>query len=213
MLYIGTRAVCPTIVVEKKQTGRYRLLQRIKDDSNNEIGTVAGFFSDSNTEYAIICLDAQYRNDSLAWCSSGSGSAFTNMDIYNNSVSSYWYNEKKTATDNTQAILDFAASKSWTSPACNACRALSFIIEGTTYYGQLPNMREVFEIWANRSDIESADTTAGSYSSLNFSTARRIWSSTQAQSLGAWFLSTVGGVSSIVRNNTYFVAPILELPN
>uniref|UniRef100_UPI003865CADA hypothetical protein n=1 Tax=Methanobrevibacter sp. TaxID=66852 RepID=UPI003865CADA len=51
-----------TVDVPSAPTKKYNLLDRVKDDSNNEIGTVSGFFTDANNvEYAVVCLDAQYR--------------------------------------------------------------------------------------------------------------------------------------------------------
>ena len=40
-------------------SGKYQLLERVKDDSNNEIGTVVGFQKDANdNEYAVVILDS-----------------------------------------------------------------------------------------------------------------------------------------------------------
>lgn len=51
-----------TVNVSGGGSGKYQLLQRISDDNGTGIGTVSGFFTDANNvEYAVVCLDAQYR--------------------------------------------------------------------------------------------------------------------------------------------------------
>ena len=66
-LVIGTsnQAVVPSIVKRVEvpmPTGKYSLLDRVVDDSNNSIGIVVGFHFDANdVEYAVVCLDAAYR--------------------------------------------------------------------------------------------------------------------------------------------------------
>lgn len=196
-------------------TGKYQLLERIKDDSNNEIGTVSGFFTDANNvEYAVVCLDAQYRlaSGTGKWCSDRS--AVTNMPMYANSATAWWYNNaKETATENTTLILDYCLSNNYTSAACSHCRSQSFTIGGITYYGQLPNMRELFDLWTHRADIESADTSASTARTTNFSTARSLWSSSQYTSLAGWYLNNNGYIYYSNKDNTYMVAPVLEIPN
>ena len=90
----------------------------------------------------------------------------------------------------------------------------SFTINGTTYYGQLPNIREVFDMWRHRVQIEQMDISASSHSSTNFSSARKIWSSSQGSSTFGWYLYNNGIVSSIDYNKTsyYFACPVLEIP-
>ena len=195
-----------------ESSGKYQLIQRISDDNGNEIGTVSGFFTDSNdVEYAVVCLDAQYRLASGAWCSNTT--AVTNMPLLDSWTSS-WPECRDTATQNTTWILDFCTAQSATSTACTHCRSKSFTIDGITYYGQLPNMKEVVDIRAQRGNIENADTSASSYSSLNFSSLRRfIWSSNQ---YNAGFGICINDTCFIDRNSkslNFFVVPVLEIPN
>lgn len=204
-------------------SGKYQLLQRIKDDSNNEIGTVSGFFTDANdVKYAVVCLDAQYRLANAVWCSNNS--AVTDMPIYNYANETSWYEATETATFNTQKILDYCTANSYTSTACTHCRSQSFTIDNVTYYGQLPNMRELFDMWSNRTQIEQLDITASSYSSVNFSTIKRqIFSSNQNSNNFAWgFFGTnswsgeYGDGTIIGRNKSWAKTcafPVLELPN
>ena len=212
-LMIGNNIVSPVIVNgSPTPSGKYTLLQRISDDNGNEIGTVSGFFTDVNdVEYAVICLDAQYRKASTQWCSDRN--TVTNMPIYNSNYNLWWYdNAKETATQNTQLILNYCSAGSFTSTSCSHCRSQSFTIDGTTYYGQLPNMREVFDMWRHRVQIEQMDTSASSYRQTNFSSVRYIWSSSQYGSTYGWSLNLIGSVLNTGKTLNYFACPVLEIP-
>lgn len=187
-------------------------LTRVTDDNNNEIGTwYMNFVDGSGNEYKVIVLDAQYRNASTQWCSDTSN--VTNMPIYDSNYKLWWYdNAMETATQNTQLILDYCSAGSFTSTSCSHCRSQSFTIDGTTYYGQLPNMREVFDMWRHRVQIEQMDTSASSHSSKNFSSARNVWSSSQYSSTGGWYLRGSGYVNDFFKTNDNFACPVLEIP-
>lgn len=190
-------------------SGKYQLLDRVKDDSNNEIGTVSGFFTDANgVDYAVVCLDAQYRLDSGQF--SSSTGIVTNLPQHQNQS---LYSATETATTNTQLILDWCTANSYTSSACTHCRSKSFTIDGTTYYGQLPNIVEVIDIFRRRVGINSADTSAGSYSSLIIPTNTAVWSSSQFNNNIAWYINNRGFVDIENKTNNYFVIPVLEIPN
>ena len=196
---------------EGGSSGKYSLLERISDDSNNEIGTVCGFFTDANdVEYAVVCLDAQYRLARGTYCSNTS-TAVTDLPMY-----SSWalWEAKETATFNTQKILDFCTAQSATSTACTHCRSKSFTIDGTTYYGQLPNIVELVDICKNYTAIQSADTSVSQYSSLGFPRmSDRTWSSSQYDSNVGWCVSSYGNTLNNSKTTNYFVAPVLEIPN
>lgn len=194
-------------------SGKYALLDRVKDDSNNEIGTVSGFFTDANNqEYAVVCLDAQYRLAEGAW--SSSTGVVTNLPLYSNLVTSNVYAAKETATFNTQKILDWCSANSYTSDACSHCRNKSFAIDNITYYGQLPNLVELIDIAKNYNNIETLDTSASSNASLNFSTERNMWSSSQNANNAAWMKYTKASFQSLTKNWGYgFTCPVLEIPN
>ena len=201
-----------TVNVPSAPTKKYNLLDRVKDDNNNEIGTVSGFFTDdNNVEYAVVCLDAQYRLASSQYAST-SGS-ITNLPLYSDLVSSNVWTAKETATFNTQKILDWCSTNGYTSTACSHCRSKSFVIGGVTYYGQLPNIKEVVEIAKHYSEIESMDTSASSNTSLNFSTARTIWSSSQCAINNGWCLYASGALTNYTKTSTRFACPVLEIPN
>ena len=201
-----------TVDVPSAPTKKYNLLDRVKDDSNNEIGTVSGFFTDANNvEYAVVCLDAQYRTEDVTWCSNTS-TVVTDLPIYSGSQWGPW-EAKETATFNTQKILDFCTANGYTSGACSHCRSKSFTIDGTTYYGQVPNMLEINDIVRNHTAINIADTTASSYSSYDFSEGRLAWSSSQYSNTRAWIASKFGAMQNTEKNGPYFVVPVLEIPN
>lgn len=189
-------------------------LTRISDDNGNEIGTHYMNFEDANgNKFKVVCLDAQYRNASTYWCSHSD--IVTNMPIYNSNYNLWWYdNAMETATQNTQLILDYCSEIGYgvDSTSCLHCRSQSFTIDGTTYYGQLPNMREVFDMWRHRVQIEQMDTSASSHSSTNFSSDRHIWSSSQWSSNHGFCLTSGGSVSMDFKLENYFACPVLEIP-
>lgn len=203
-----------TVDVPSAPTKKYNLLDRVKDDSNNEIGTVSGFFTDANNvEYAVVCLDAQYRLADSRWCSNNST---TIADFLPGYEEPQWgpLEAKETATYNTQKILDFCAANSYTSQACSHCRSKSFTIDGTTYYGQLPNVVESNDIVKNHTAINTVDTTASSYSSVNFSTGHNMWSSSRYDGYYIFYISLVGTTDVMAMNTPdAIVAPVLEIPN
>jgi hypothetical protein len=213
-LYFNTNSISPSKGGSGGgggSTGKYQLFDRIKDDLNNEIGTVSGFFTDANdVEYAVVCLDAQYRLEQGTYCSNTS-TAVTDLPMY--STWAIW-EAKETATFNTQKILDFCTAQSATSTACTHCRSKSFTIDGTTYYGQLPNIIELVDICKNYTAIQSADTSVSQYSSLGFPrTSDTTWSSSQYRSTIGWSVSDSGVVNRNDKTTKCFVAPVLEIPN
>ena len=216
LLRIGSKPGCPAMYKIQESGGSSTTdvpLTRISNDNGNEIGTWYMNFKDSNGNvFKVIVLDAQYRNNYTQWCSDKN--TVTNMPIYNSSNYSLWWydNAKETATQNTQLILNYCSAGSFTSTSCSHCRSKSFTINGTTYYGQLPNMREVFDMWRHRVQIEQMDTSASSYRQTNFSSARGIWSSSQYNSSSGWCMSRYGNVSSYSKTDNNYACPVLEIP-
>ena len=184
--------------------GKYHLLDRVKDDNNNEIGTVSGFFTDANdVEYAVVCLDAQYRLDNGKYADS-------NINI--TGIPKYYtqalWEAKETATENTTAIL-----ASDTSTGCTHCRSKTFTVDGISYAGQLPNLLELIDIFKNRTSLNAADTSASSYSSLTIPEQAEAWSSTQNGNTNGWSIYSGGSASYESKNSGAFVVPVLEIPN
>lgn len=190
---------------------KYNLFDRVygDSDSNTGIGTVCGFYTDSNSvEYAVVCLDATYRLAKGQWAASSG--AITNMPLYN-----AWdlnINGTETATQNCTLIL---ATKD--STAVSHCRSKSFSIGGTTYYGQLPNISELFMILGTHIILYNMDQTKSSVASeLNFVQSgfpSNAWSSTQYGTSDGWSIYNSGNMSHNSKTSGYFVCPILEIPN
>ena len=209
-LFLGNRLVSPAEIIKQKEPEFQ--LTRISDDNGNEIGTwYCNFVDGSGNEYKVVCLDAQYRNASTQWCSDRN--TVTNMPIYDSNYNLWWYdNAMETATQNTQLILDYCSAGGFTSTSCSHCRSQSFTINGTTYYGQLPNMREVFDMWRHRVQIEQMDTSASSHKSTNFSSVRVIWSSSQYARANGLSLYSAGTVLNLSKSNGNSACPVLEIP-
>lgn len=199
------------VTVDVTGSDKYKVGDRVNDDSNNPVGTVSSIFTDGDGQrYAVVCLDAQYRLASATWCSNNS-TTVTGLPIYSTDQWGPW-EAKETATYNTQKILDFCNANGYISEACNHCRTLSFTIDGTTYYGQLPNMIEVNDIVKNHTAINTADPTAGSYSSVDFSIGRRSWSSSQCSIDNAWNARYDGNLANVNKTTIGGVVPVLEIP-
>lgn len=183
-------------------TGKYQLLQRISDDGGNQIGTVSGFFTDRNdVEYAVICLDAIYRNSSVAYLSSD---ATLIIPSYRDQG---LYGAKETATQNTTKIIETGKE----STACIHCRNQSFIVDNVTYLGQLPNILELIDIFKNRVKINELDTSGGS---IIIPTSTVTWSSSNYNLESAWAINAGGRVvNTNSHKSNYLCIPVLEIPN
>ena len=186
--------------------GAYKVGDRISDDSNNPVGIVSSIFTDgSNNNYAVVCLDAQYRLASGLYYQSQS--SITDLPKYSLQAQAPYASES--ATFNTTKILAMAG----TSTACSHCRSKSFVINGVTYYGQLPNLNEVGYIVAKRSTINNQDPSASDYSSLTIQDNTSIWSSTQKDTSRAYDLSSNIDYNNYNnKNSSLFVCPVLEIP-
>lgn len=189
-------------------SGKYKLLQRVKDDSDNDIGCVVGFRRDSsNNEYAVVCLNKAYRNsNNYALCSKSI--SVSGIPVYSNSSV---YDAPETATKNCDEIIITATSQSATTAAITECRNYSFIINGITYYGQLPSLTELLLVLMYRTIINTNDP---SVSGQEIDTSFAYWSSTQGASNTQWFiLNGNGRTGNTDKFLSYHVTPILEIPN
>ena len=189
----------------------YQLLGRVKDDNNNEIGTVSGYFTDSsNQNYAVVCLDAQFRLAAGQWLSQEvSVTGMTNIPNTLNGV----LTNVETATENCDKIMSFVGDGStYTSSGVSHCRSKSFVIGGTTYYGQLPTILELRDIYINRSVINTNDPSATQYSSLIIPSSDNIWSSSQQAANYSWQFTSLGYVNYNSKDKQFFIIPVLEIP-
>jgi len=189
-------------------TEKYPLLSRVKDDSNNEIGTVVGFHYDANnTEYAVVCLDAQFRLASGDLLSAGGVDVYGLPQYQNLSL----YGAKETATFNCDKIM--VSVLDYGGQAVTHCRSKTFTVDNVQYAGQLPTLMELLKILEFMTEINAADPTASSYPSLVLSNSTTYWSSSCYCGGVGWTPGNNGEVRYADYVSQYFVAPILELPN
>ena len=233
----------PALVVEKgAPIKKYNLYDRITDDNNVDIGIVTGFFTKNveghdlpseYTEYAIVCLNAQYRiennNSNAIYCTS----TVSNQKYYT-TIEDVW-NTTDTATEINDALY---TEKSTDAVAINYLRTnFSFTIEGNVYKPQVPNIPELYSILNNFTIINNSDPTASSYPAKTLKTGTQLgavppsfpesqdgYRSCQFvnnwQTISCWACGIIGnqGISHIdgpsSGSNVYaFVVPVLELPN
>jgi len=213
-LFIGEREITPTIITQGGGSAdKYKVGDRVNDDSNNPVGTVSSiFFGENNKHYAVVCLDAEHR----LW-----GGKYSDSNTQISSIPLYQdynkYSNTDSATKNTTAILGQLSST-----GCSHCRSKSFTIDGVTYYGQLPNLNELFQICILKDIINSNDPTISSYNSQKIPTSAVdfasgsscVWSSTQRAWNGAFGLTPSGEYfsSSLSRTTAGFIIPVLEIP-
>lgn len=186
-------------------SGKYELFQRVKDDNNVEIGTVVGFRKDSNNnEYAVVCLDNTYRSVSYFTILS-TATQITDLPHY---TSINVYEAKETATYNCDKILAQATTSGLTSGAVSECRNHSFVIDGITYYGQVPSLVEMVYILLNRTTINTKDPSGSIGASSSF------WTSTAGESTRMWTFRYWGQIGDVSQTQSSIsVIPILEIPN
>lgn len=200
-------------------SGKYKMFQRVLDDSNNDVGMVCGFHLDSNdNEYAVVALNAENRLDN--------GGTFLSTGSYVPNVPAYQdlslaIAGKETATENTTEILDFATQNNLTSGAATFCRSKSFTIDGVVYYGQFPTVSELWDIMSKYDEIDSGDPTLASHPTLNVLGLVNIGSSTQYGATGGswpygfywYFYPSNFSIAYDQQTTGWGVLPVLELPN
>lgn len=195
--------------------------------------TAGPYVIPENTEYAIVCLNAQYRiennNSNATYCTG----TVSNQKYYT-TIEDVW-NTTDTATEINDALY---TEKSTDAVAINYLRTnFSFTIEGNVYKPQVPNIPELYSILNNFTVINNGDPTASSYPTKTLKTGTELgavlpsfpesqygYRSCQFvnnwQTISYWacgFIANQGisrknGPSS--GSNVYaFVVPVLELPN
>lgn len=185
-------------------TDKYKIGDRVNDDSDNDVGMVSGFFTDANNQkYAVVCLNAMDRLAINGQYLSPSAT-ITGIPVYQDQT--VW-SATETATTNTTAIL-----ATGTSSACNHCRSKSYTIDNVVYAGQLPNIVELVDIFRNRVKINADDPTASAESSNVIPSSKTIWSSTQGRNAYGWCIYDAGLAATYPQNYNFFVCPVLEIP-
>lgn len=215
--------------VKVPTTRKYKLFDRVVDDSNNEIGTVSGFTKSTITgmEYAVVCLDAQHRTTGLKLFNDNTTKMFgipvLNITTGNETI----YDLLQTATENTDAIKTTAESKgslsTW-SPVVNYVRGKSFVIDGVTYKGQVPTAVETLDIYLNRTTIDTLDPTGNIDTSYGCHTSTQTICSANSSTPGKYshvFVLPWGGLNgnwwdnttTTVNSASVYTLPVLEIPN
>ena len=174
--------------------------------------TFVGYFDsvnpdDSSTQrYAYFVVDSTYRVKSKMW----GMSVPTDYPAY--TTASDAEAAKESATWNTQEMIDTGSAN---YQAANSCRSVSITYNGNTYYGQLPNLYELEQIYANRVALDAADPTTDTDNNLTNWTIGGgqgdVWSSNNSSS-GGYKVNASGQAAVLTRTQTRNVIPVIEIP-
>lgn len=194
-------------------TQKYHILDRVKDDNNNDIGTVVAIRIDANNnEYAVVVLDGQYRPSIDTY-------NYLNADVFVSGLPVYPYllnavGSQETAKYNDDQLETFLAGQpSLSSDALTYCRNMSFVIDNTTYYGEIPTFPELVAIMMYKDQVNTLDTSQSSqYIAVN----KNYLSSTQYNTVSPYDIWAImsGEFTHWYKNSSsYSLLPVLELPN
>ena len=164
---------------------KYNVGDTVTADNGSTVGTVVGIFLDaSKNKYAVIGLPSSTFATSLSM-DNFSSTYFTDQRVWNNHT---------TATATCNEILGKGGSS-----AISHCRNYSYVIEGVTYYGQLPNIYELVMFFSMAQWISGIPTNT------------KAISCTSKQSGSNWYVDQDG--SPYYNSGTSgYVMPILEIP-
>lgn len=188
-LVIGTDGsiITPAIIKETSSSGgsKYNIGDTVTADNGSTVGTVVGIFFDaSKNKYAVVGLQSSTFASGLSM-NNFSSTYFTNQRVWNNHT---------TATETCNEILGKGSSA-----AVSHCRQYSYVIDGVTYYGQLPNIYELVMFFS------MAQWISGIPSSI------KTLSCTAKQSGSNWYVDTDGS-PYYGSGDSGDVMPILEIP-
>ena len=177
-----------------------------------------------NMEYAVVCLDSTNRatGQSLFNNYTTKMVGIPTLSLTDNTDTIYSLSQ--TATENTNAILATATSTGSTSAVANYVRSKSFVIDGNTYYGQIPNAVELLDIYTNRSAINSLDSSGNINNSYSCHSSTQIICGGSGSIVGRYshvFILPWGGLNGNWWDNTattlnsasIYTIPVLEIPN
>lgn len=226
-LYIGDSQALPTSVFKPK----YNIKDIVRDDSNNRVGVVTGYFTDgNNTKYAVVTLFSPYRlysrieNNEIVYYDETNElftSTVSSITDFPNQAGWDIYNTTMTATARTTLMMGAG-----TSPVCITCRNISLTIGGIVYHGQLPNAPELMDMIKYHSYIDNNDPDEEWYASEAYAQYDTrpmfsrvydrddIWSSSKYYG-DSWFIFDGMFCTPSDNNSTgdeNFVFPVLEIP-
>jgi len=113
-------------------------------------------------DYAVFVLDAQYRD--IKYIGDLTASLAGLPEYTTSNVIS---DAHESATYNTNIVINNVNSN--LIPAFTFAHSMSVVVNGTTFYGQIPNCYELDVIWKNKTEIDNADPTVSSYSTMSIS--------------------------------------------
>lgn len=176
------------------------------------IATVVGQYNSNNgKKYMFALLDSTYYTKT-AWATDF---AYSDTGLPNYE-SSPIYQNKESATYNTDYILNTYAS-SFKMEAFQHCRnAGNLTFNGQLYQFQLPNAYEVQQIYNNRAKLYELDPTTSTNTSYNlanwnFNESSYLWSSNEYNSNHSWNLDSDGSWDTNPKQVQYGVCPIIEI--
>lgn len=146
------------MVAEVDPNGVYSLGDRIGD-----IASFVCYFNSTNpetnvdTKYAVFVLDAKYRTRTTL-------GTFGSLTYYDNGNLQTAIDRTISATYNNNTIINSATTS---TPAVTHCRQFSITLGGNVYQAQLPNMNELYNIWQNRTQLDTFDPTVSDYTSIS----------------------------------------------
>ena len=177
------------------------------------IATVVGQYnSNDGKKYMFALLDSTYYTKT-AWATD---LAYSDTGLPNYE-SSPIYQNKESATYNTDYILNRYASN-LKREAFQHCRnAGNLTFNGQLYQFQLPNAYEVQQIYENRAKLYELDPTTSTNTSYNlanwnFNGTYDLWSSNECTSYNSWRLDSNGSWGNYSKSAAYGVVPIIEIP-
>ena len=177
------------------------------------IATVVGQYnSNDGKKYMFALLDSTYYTKT-AWATD---LAYSDTGLPNYDESSPIYQNKESATYNTNYILNRFAS-SFKMEAFQHCRnAGNLTFNGQLYQFQLPNDYEVQQIYENRAKLYELDPTTSTntpynLANWNFNETYDLWSSNEWGSNSSWALNSDGLWNANSKLSDYGVVPILEI--
>lgn len=205
------------MIAESDPNGVYSFGDRI-----GNIATFVDYFNTTNpetnvdTKYAVFVLDAAYRLYNIIYARAGSGtqipSPLGGYDTYTNAL-----NSNVSATDNCDYFL---ATDSTYKPysAINTVREISITLGGSTYYAQVPNLKEMNTIKTYNAQLDALDPSTTGYKFSNIGSSPIHSSTLYANSnggvpIGFWFVTITGSNSMAAFNSAnVFTVPIFEIP-
>lgn len=215
------------MILDNDPNGVYSLGDRI-----GNCATFVCYFNstDPNTgldkTYAVFVLDAKYRT-TANW---GGGVPLTGIPTYNPP-----YNVLQSATWLNDALLENARQANIAPGTLNVCRRYSIVVGGQRIEAQLPNAKELLEIYGSdpsvslqhRQFIDSKDPTVNDYPSFSIANCynNNTWTSTVMQNgnnTGAWCSNIYYGALNwswhgqrehdATWNRVWQVIPVFEIP-